>query len=380
MSESEGSRYGHITDEALEQHRARLNKWYPITQPFNEYATRDTIRHYCRGIGDVNPLYLDPEYAAKSKHGGIIAPPGWLYSVFWGSWDLRRGFGLPGVHGFHSGDGWEWYRHVKEGERIRAERALTDIQEKSSQFAGRSILETRTIKFFDEAGELVARNFWPVIRTEREAAQKKGKYSHIQPAKYTEEDIKSIEADYDREEVRGANPRFWEDVQVGDELPAVVKGPLTVFDVIAWVMGVGSPHIRTGQYWLDYRRRTPLIAVTSPETGIPEAVERVHWDNYMAREAGLPNAYDYGSQRGAWATHLLTNWCGDDGFVKSVDVQFRGFNFLGDTTWVRGAVAGKRVEGNEHLVDIKIESTNQRGENIMPGTAVVALPSRGDGG
>ena len=26
------------------------------------------------------------------------------------------------------------------------------------------------------------------------------------------------------EEIRGATPRFWEDVEVGDEVPAVVKG------------------------------------------------------------------------------------------------------------------------------------------------------------
>ena len=377
MSQETEARYGRITDEALAQHRARLNKWYPITEPFNEYATKDTIKHYCRAIGDVNPLYLDRDYAAKTRYGGLIAPPGWLYSVFWGSWDLRRGFGLPGVHGLHSGDGWEWYRPIKEGERIHAERALTDIQEKSSRFAGRSILEIRTIKFYDEANELVARNFWPVIRTERDEARKRGKYLEVQPARYTEEDIRSIEADYGREEVRGATPRYWEEVQAGDALTPVVKGPLTTFDVICWVMGVGSPHIRTGQYWLAYRRRSPLIAVTNPETGVPEAVERVHWDNFMAREAGLPNAYDYGSQRGACATHLLTNWCGDDGWVKSVDVQYRGMNYLGDTTWVKGSVTGKRLEGNEHLVDIKIEAVNQRGEVIMPGTATVRLPSRG---
>ena len=40
----------------------------------------------------------------------------------------------------------------------------------------------------------------------------------------------------DHEEVRGANPRYWEDVKVGDEIPQIVKGPLSVGEM----MGLGA--------------------------------------------------------------------------------------------------------------------------------------------
>jgi len=33
------------------------------------------IRHWCDAVGDGNPVYTDREFAAKSVHGGIVAPP-----------------------------------------------------------------------------------------------------------------------------------------------------------------------------------------------------------------------------------------------------------------------------------------------------------------
>ena len=33
------------------------------------------IRHWCDAMADFNPVYTDPDFAAKSVHGGIVAPP-----------------------------------------------------------------------------------------------------------------------------------------------------------------------------------------------------------------------------------------------------------------------------------------------------------------
>ena len=138
--------------------------------------------------------------------------------------------------------------------------------------------------------------------------------------------------------------------------------------------------MRSGQYCLAYRRQSPKVAVKDPETGIPQAVERVHWDPFMAAEIGMPAPYDYGSQRGAWATHLMTNWAGDDGWVAEVFAQYRGMNFIGDTVWIKGEVT-KKWRGTRTgigYVECSIQGINQRGDTIMPGHATVALPSRSD--
>ncbi len=33
------------------------------------------IRHWAHALDDMNPVYLDPEFAAKSRFGGIVSPP-----------------------------------------------------------------------------------------------------------------------------------------------------------------------------------------------------------------------------------------------------------------------------------------------------------------
>ena len=39
----------------------------PVNQPM--------IRHWAHALSDMNPVYLDPDFAAKSRFGGIVSPP-----------------------------------------------------------------------------------------------------------------------------------------------------------------------------------------------------------------------------------------------------------------------------------------------------------------
>ena len=378
MSAVPKSTYGKITDEAVEQVRRRLNKVYPITEPFVRYVNSDSIRHAARAIGDMNPLWIDPAHGKSSRYGRCVAPPALLYAVTWGSWDMRRGEGLPGVHGLHAHDKWTYYRPLLDGDEVHATKEMTALEDRTGKYAGSSKMQRREFKYYNQRDELIARCVMSAVRTEREAGKEAGKYMSIPRAKYSDEDIRKIDAATGAEEVRGNRPRYWEDVTIGDPIQPVVRGPLTVGDMIAWMMGVGSPHIRSGQYWLAYRTQSPKIAVKDPETGIPQPVERVHWDAFMAAEIGMPAPYDYGSQRGAWATHLMTNWAGDDGWVAEVFAQYRGMNFLGDTVWIQGEVTDKwrGAKSGIGYVSCQIHGISQRGDDIMPGTAVVALPSK----
>ena len=370
------STYGKITEEGVEQVRRRLHKVYPITEPFVRYVNADSMRHAARAIGDMNPLWINPAHGQASRYGRCIAPPALLYAVTWGSWDMRRGEGLAGVHGLHASDQWTYYRPLLDGDEVRATKEMTALEERTGKYAGRSKMQRREFKYYNQRDELVARCVMSAVRTEREAGKEIGKYMSIPKAKYTDQEIRQIDADTAAEEVRGSRPRFWEEVSVGDPIQPIVRGPLTVGDMIAWMMGVGSPHIRSGQYWLAYRKQSPKIAVEDPETGILQPVERVHWDSFMAAEIGMPAPYDYGSQRGAWATHLMTNWAGDDGWVAEVFAKYRGMNFLGDTVWIKGEVTDKwrGAKSGIGYVACEFHAINQRGDDIMPGTAIVALP------
>ena len=105
-----------ITEEGLDDLRKRIGVSIGVTaEPWCYEATRDNIRHYAHGIGDDNPLWCDPEYAAKTNYGGIIALPSFLFSTS----RIVSGYvgGLPGVHAMWSGADWTWHKAVRAQRR-----------------------------------------------------------------------------------------------------------------------------------------------------------------------------------------------------------------------------------------------------------------------
>ncbi len=69
-----------ITDEALEQLRAKIGKpRLTREEPTLEEASKDAIRQWARAIGDRDPRWTDDDYALQTPAGGIIAPPSMIY-------------------------------------------------------------------------------------------------------------------------------------------------------------------------------------------------------------------------------------------------------------------------------------------------------------
>jgi acyl dehydratase len=67
---------GRLTDELLTEVRKLVGTKFRIGHSINnEEATRIAILKFAEGIGDTNPLWSDPEYAAKTRYGTIVAPP-----------------------------------------------------------------------------------------------------------------------------------------------------------------------------------------------------------------------------------------------------------------------------------------------------------------
>ena len=84
----------------------------------------------------------------------------------------------------------------------------------------------------DDTGTLLSAQYRNMVRTERTKARERKKYDAIEQVPYTDAQIEEIEAQYDREGPRGAEPRWFEDVHEGDEIGPMVKGPLTVTDMV----------------------------------------------------------------------------------------------------------------------------------------------------
>jgi len=368
--------YTEITDEAIDELKQRIGVVWKARRPyFNTTATADAIRHFCDGIGDTNPLHTDHGYAKKTKYGRLVAPPCFLYSVYWAA----QGRGMPGIHAWHSGDDWEFYRPIMEGDSFSYTNELVDVQVKKSKMARKTVIQYHEIRYYNQRGELVAKALDWCVRAGRHASAERGKYSDIKSATYSSEELKNIYADYEKEEIRGANPRQWEDVKVGEELAPVVKGPLSRRDIYAWLIGAGSPFMKAHGLALSFLKRHAGADMVDSKTGIADVPELVHMEDTRAQTIGIPGAYDYGCQRISWLCNLITNWMGDDGFLKRLRAELRRFNVVGDTTWLKGKVSEKYVEDGQYLVDIECWAENQRGEVTMPGTSTVILPSRTGG-
>jgi len=338
-------------------------------------ASRDAIRHFCNGIGDRNPLFRDKNYAGKTKWGRLIAPPCFLYSVYW---PFGEGGIMPGIHAWGSGGTWQWLKPIYEGDEFTFEVTLLSVEEKKSQMSGKTFISKDETIYKNQRREVVAKVIGWSVLSERAAAGAGKKYRDIRRAKYTSEERDKIIKDIESEEIRGSNPRYWEDVKAGDELTPVVKGPLSPRDNIAFVMGTGSPYMRyANEVFHEYQKRHPAIGMIDSKTGIIDVPELVHMEHTRADEIGVTGAYDYAPQRICWLGNLFTNWMGDDGFLKKMHADLRAFNMVGDTTWLKGKVDKKYFKSEEHLVDIDCRAEDQRGRTTMYGSATILLPSRG---
>ncbi len=349
-------------------------------------ANEDSIRAFARSYGDDNPLYCEPDYAARTRWGDVIAP-GLLVGTIGAA---LRGDPRPeaiarakrslfkGVHQLQSGSSFEWYRPIRPGDTIFRFGGEESVEVKESKFAETVVLRFSRQVHLNQRGEVVCVNRNGIIHAERSTAAKQGKYKAIEPASYTDEDLAAIDAIYAQEQVRGAEPRYWEDVAIGDALGTMAKGPLTISDIICihttgFALKPFGP--MTGRLRYQHKLKMPGAYVKDGR-GIPDTVMRMHWDDDWARAVGSPIAYDYAFQRQCWAHQFLTDWCGDDGIVLRLGGQARKFNYLGDFQKLTGEIVDKRIENGCGVVDARITISSQRDEVTMEQTATIALPSR----
>ncbi|MDZ3833529.1 MAG: MaoC family dehydratase N-terminal domain-containing protein [Sphingopyxis sp.] len=379
---------GVITDEDIALQKEMVGLDEPNqTREFHSCLSADTIRNFALNVGDDNPLYVDSDYARRTRWGAPIAPAIMMAVVnepLRGERlpkDMRaRARGLfPGCQMFMSGGTWNWYRPIYAGDTIFSFEGEDSVEVKASEFGGRTVHIVRRYVKFNQRGEVVGIYRALRIIAERKTAREKGKYAALEMAHYSKDEVKAIDADYLGEAPRGGQGRFWEDVAEGDELSPIRKGPLTVTDVfLAHCAGYGfAPYRMLATGRVAAKDRQIMRGMYSRnDQGVYDTEARVHWDRDLAKQVGNPEAYDWGLQREFWLHHLLTDWAGDDGFVVSQRDEIRKFNYIGDLQMLTGRVVRKYAADAGHMVDVEICATNQRGEKTALAWATIALPSR----
>jgi len=127
------------------------------TFPTYEFRVeRGKIREFADAIGDTNPIYRDPEFAAKSPAGGIVAPPTMLRSFLYETRDSVEALNVKDwsyiVHGEQE---FEYLAPVLAGDVLTAQDSIVSIVEKESRRAGKLQIAVIETIFHNQRGEKV---------------------------------------------------------------------------------------------------------------------------------------------------------------------------------------------------------------------------------
>ncbi len=338
--------------------------------PHVEYATVDSIRHFARAYGDGNPLYSEPAYAAAGPRRVLVAPP--LFPIATGSpldgpdtpvdlGEILGGGGEPIV----VSDAWSLHRPIEAGTRLSRSTVLQNVE------VGAVGADVTIRRRYLAGGTLYA-----IQDRTRRYGQGRPAAERSPRAVYSSSELASLDAAHDRHRRRGARPRWVDEVAVGERLGPMVKGPLTITDLVEYRAGVGPGPLGASALELARLHRAERPALYSADaSNVPDTVERRHWDEDYARSLGHPSVYDYSHTRLTWFSHLLTDWIGDGGWLVQLSASMTANNYLGDTHWIEGTVVAVGDERRDR-VRIELQGRNQRHQITCTGVAAVVLPRR----
>jgi acyl dehydratase len=98
-------------------------------------VTAEHVAAFARALGDPNPLYSDPEAAARSEFGGIVAPPtypiAFMTQAMAGGLDTFLELGLDFMTLVHGEQEFEYVRPIRAGETLTLAGRIADIYEKT---------------------------------------------------------------------------------------------------------------------------------------------------------------------------------------------------------------------------------------------------------
>lgn len=114
--------------------------------PNLESIDKTTIIRYVQAISDLNPLYIDEEYAKETDYGGIIAPPTFIFDVIPAATeigddgrDVTR-IALPGFKVARGGNEYQFLEPARPGDVIIRRRKIVDVFERDSKKVGKIIV------------------------------------------------------------------------------------------------------------------------------------------------------------------------------------------------------------------------------------------------
>ena len=141
-----------------------------------------------------------------------------------------------------------------------------------------------------------------------------------------------------------AAKRYWEDAKEGDALPEVRVEKLTRTDFVRYAGASGD-------------------------------FNPIHHDQTFAAASGNPTVFAMGMLNAGILSSVVTAFAGRPN-VRRYKVRFATRAWPGDDVICRGTVTRKYEEAGEKRISGELAAVNQKGEVLIAGGFVAALPSR----
>lgn len=295
------------------------------------------IRHWCDAMEDANPVYTDPALAARSVHGGLVAPPAML-----NAWTM------PGLPGRRADDGatsplrlldqagftsviatnseHEYVRYLRVGDLLHAENELVEVSDEKRTALGVGHFVTSRTTYRTQHGEEVGRMFFRLLKF-RPGTARSSSTSAAPAAAAREQPPRpprretTLRAAYVRE---------------GDALaPCAV--PITTTLIVA-------------------------AAIASRD------YQDVHHDRDAAIRRGTPDIFMNILTSSGLVARYVTDWSGPEALLTALRIRLGAPNYPGDTMRLEGRVA--KADGGR--VELSIRGSNRLGDHVT-GTVELRL-------
>ena len=141
-----------------------------------------------------------------------------------------------------------------------------------------------------------------------------------------------------------AEQRYYEDVEVGEELTPIVKYPTTM--------------------------QLVKFAASSSD------YYQIHYDKDFAVRQGLPGVIVHGWLGLSFLGSMVAEWAGERGRIVKLDGGYKGINRVHEELFCYARVSRKYEEDGERRVRLELRVENPAAEKTLTGSAVVILPRK----
>jgi len=355
------------------------------------------IRRWAQAMRYPNWLHYYDQFAKESRFGRIVAPQSFAVACDDGHGAAPACVGrIPNSHLLFGGDEWWFYGpRIVAGDMIRNERIPFDYAVKQTSFAGPTCFQRGDNHYYNQHGEKIATQRSTSIRYRADLARDMGtpQPEASDDPEWTDtqlEDLEKQKAEYIHMlHELGHEKRYWDDVNVGDELPTRVIGIHSIASFAtewrAYIFTIwGGMHRRTDLdmealgFTADMagKEQDPVMERENPELsdGAYIGPSRGHLFPRWARYIGMPRGYGYGASMGAWIIDYLSGWAGEWGMVVHSNCSYRGPAFTGDISICNATIIDKLVDDQgRHVVQVNFKMTNQLGVTLATAKAELQL-------